>query len=117
MSNDDLRKEKGNHIMDTTSAGAKPGKRAPLLQARHFHRRRTELRETGLHFDRLIDECDRDHYTSLVEEELEARTRVAINPRALPASDLFALMNNTEAPGDRTAATWGIGSGLPMSSM
>jgi GNAT superfamily N-acetyltransferase len=104
VSNDDPSKKTGSDIMDTTSAGAKPGKRAPLLQARHFHRRRTELRETGLHFDRLIDEHDRDHYTSLVEEEFEARTRVVVNPRALPASDLFARMNNAEAPGDRTAA-------------
>jgi len=88
--------------MDTTTAETKPSKRAPLLQARHF-RGRTELRETGLHFDGLIDEDDRDSYTSLVEEKFEARTRVVINPSALPASDLFALMNNSEAPGDRAA--------------
>jgi GNAT superfamily N-acetyltransferase len=88
--------------MDTTTAATKPSKRAPLLQARHFHGR-TELRETGLHFDWLIDEDDRDGYTSLVGEKFEARTRVAINPRALPASDLFALMRNTEAPGDGVA--------------
>jgi GNAT superfamily N-acetyltransferase len=95
--------------MDTTSGETKPSKRAPLLHVRHFHGRRTELRETGLHFDRLIDEDDRNDYTSLVEEKFEARTRVAINPLALPASDLFARMNNTEAPGDRAAATRGIG--------
>ena len=86
----------------------KLSKRAPLLQARHFHRRRTELRETGLHFDRLIDESDRDHYTSLVEGEFEARTRVAINPSALPASDLFALMNNTEAPCKAYDTSWRV---------
>ena len=90
--------------MDTTTGETKPSKRAPLLHVRHFHGRRTELRETGLHFDRLIDEDDRDDYTSLVEEKFEARTRVAINPHALPASDLFARMNDTEAPGDRTVA-------------
>ena len=72
--------------MDTTSAGTKPRKRAPLLQARHFHRRRTELRETGLHFDRLIDECDRDHYTSLVEGEFGgAHARQSIRARSQPA--------------------------------
>jgi GNAT superfamily N-acetyltransferase len=90
--------------MNTTTGETKPSKRAPLLHVRHFHGRRTELRETGLHFDRLIDEDDRDDYTSLVEEKFEARTRVAINPLALPASDLFARMSNTEAPGDRTVA-------------
>jgi len=90
--------------MDTTSGETKPSKRAPLLHVRHFHGRRTELRETGLHFDRLIDEDDRDDYTSLVEEKFEARTRVVINPHALPASDLFARMSHTEAPGDRTVA-------------
>src|SRR6185369_7308654 len=36
--------------------------------------------------------------------KFEARTRVAVNPRALPASDLFARMSNTEAPGDRAVA-------------
>ena len=95
--------------MDTTTAGTKPSKRAPLLQARHFHGRRTELSEAGLHFDWLIDQEDRDDYTSLVKEKFEARTRVVVNPLPLPAGDLFARMNNTEAPGDRAAATWGIG--------
>ena len=95
-------------MMDTTTAGTKISKRAPLLQARHFHGR-TELRETGLHFDWLIDEDERDSYTTLVGEKFEARTRVAIHPRALPAGDLFALLSNTEAPGDRAPATWGIG--------
>jgi GNAT superfamily N-acetyltransferase len=90
--------------MDTTTAGAKPRGRAPLLQARHFHGR-TELRETGLHFDWLIDEDERDNYTSLVEKKFEARTRVVINPSALPAGDLFALMNNSEAPGGRAASS------------
>jgi GNAT superfamily N-acetyltransferase len=89
-------------MMDTTTAGTKPRKRAPLLQARHFHGR-TELRETGLHFDWLIDEDERDSYTTLVGEKFEARTRVVIDQPALQAGDLFAPMNNTEAPGERAA--------------